>query len=72
MAARRRPATGGANGSAVAAACGIYRLVNANMADAIRRISALRGVESGFAMVRGRAAHSAAELMSDLVSAALG
>lgn len=31
--------------NAVDAAFGIYRLVNANMADAIRRISALRGVD---------------------------
>jgi len=30
---------------AVAAASGIYRLVNANMADAIRRVSAQRGVD---------------------------
>jgi N-methylhydantoinase A len=38
--------------NAVAAAHGIYRLVNANMADAIRRISALRGVDPrGLTMV---------------------
>ena len=37
---------------AVAAAHGIYRLVNANMADAIRRVSATRGVDPrGLTMV---------------------
>jgi N-methylhydantoinase A len=38
--------------NAIEAASGIYRLVNANMADAIRRISALRGVDPrGLTMV---------------------